>query len=83
MFMLNSTLAIIGVLMVPLSLIIALIIVRQSQKIFTKRFEAFGVLSGFLQEQYTGYKDILLYNKQEKAIHNFKEANEQLSKLVF
>ena len=67
MFMLNSTLAIIGVLMVPLSLIIALIIVRQSQKIFTKRFEAFGVLSGFLQEQYTGYKDIFIIQQTRKS----------------
>ena len=39
-----------------------------------------GDLNGAITEMYTGYNEILLYNKQEESIHKFKTINENLRK---
>ena len=57
--------------------------VRHSQKQFRLQQDAVGELNGRVTELYTGYNEILLYNKQKDAVENFKEVNARLQHHAF
>ena len=56
MFILKPSLALIGLAMFPVILIIARVILKKSRPLYNKRYSTYGVLTGHLQEQYTGCK---------------------------
>lgn len=78
MIRINVLMAAIAFLIIPLSLLITSIIVRHSQKQFRAQQNALGALNGAITEMYSGYNEILLYNKQEDSIEKFKKLNEEL-----
>ena len=78
MYSINIKLALLATLIIPLSLIITKIIVNKSQKLFNKQQDALGKLNGRVQELYTGFNEIKLYGKEDDALHDFMEANEEL-----
>lgn len=80
MFRTNVTMACIAFLIIPLTLLITQFVVRRSQKLFRAQQDALGDLNGAITEMYTGYNEILLYNKQEESIDKFKVINENLRK---
>lgn len=80
MFSTNVTMACIAFMIIPLTLLITQFVVRKSQKLFQAQQNALGDLNGAITEMYTGYNEILLYNKQEESIHKFKTINENLRK---
>ncbi|HHW79524.1 MAG TPA: ABC transporter ATP-binding protein [Acholeplasmataceae bacterium] len=83
MFILKPSLALIGLAMFPVILIIARVILKKSRPLYNKRYSSYGVLTGHLQEQYTGFKEITLYNKQEDASKMFDGIMDDLSDYVF
>lgn len=78
MYSINIKLALIASLIIPLSLLITRFIVGKSQNLFVKQQEALGKLNGRVQEIYTGFNIIKLYGKQDDAIKDLMEANEEL-----
>ncbi|MFR8213141.1 MAG: ABC transporter ATP-binding protein [Longicatena caecimuris] len=78
MFRLNVVMACTAVLIIPGMLLITITIVRHSQKRFAAQQNALGNLNGAITEMYTGYNEILLYNRQEASIDEFKRLNEEL-----
>lgn len=80
MFSTNVIMACIAFMIIPLTLLITQFVVRKSQKLFQAQQNALGDLNGAITEMYTGYNEILLYNKQEESIHKFKTINENLRK---
>lgn len=78
MIMIHPLMAAIAFLIIPLSVLITQAIVRMSQKRFKAQQDALGALNGAITEMYTGYNEILLYNKQYESIHKFQELNEEL-----
>lgn len=78
MFQLNVMMALITLVILPLSLGITQYIVRHSQRKFKAQQDAYGTLNGAITELYTGYNEILLFNKQQASIERFKELNEDL-----
>ena len=83
MYSINIKLALLSTLIIPLSLIITKIIVNKSQKLFVKQQNALGKLNGRVQELYTGFNEIKLYGKENDALHDFMEANEELRAMGF
>lgn len=83
MFMINWKMALIAALIIPLSLLITQAIVRKSQKRFKAQQDALGNLNGAITEMYTGYNEILLYNKQHDSIEKFRDLNEELCDNAF
>ncbi|MFR0367962.1 ABC transporter ATP-binding protein [Candidatus Phytoplasma palmae] len=83
MFWVNFRLGIFVFLIIPLSLISIFIINKKSSNIFIKRFNTTGEYNGFLQEKYTGHKEIILFNQQNKVIEEFELVNKKLSNLIF
>ncbi|WP_286908886.1 ABC transporter ATP-binding protein [Clostridium sp. UBA1652] len=78
MFSLNIKLALIAIIIIPLSYLASKFIVNKSQGLFNSQQEALGKLNGKVQETYTGFNEIKLYGKQEDSIEEFKEINEEL-----
>lgn len=68
---------------IPSALLITRFIVKRSQKRFKAQQDALGTLNGAITEMYTGYNEIMLYNKQEQSIEKFKDINENLRKNAF
>ncbi|CAP18297.1 Multidrug efflux pump, ATP-binding and permease protein [Candidatus Phytoplasma mali] len=83
MFSINWRLGLIVILVIPLSFFTIYKLSKKSQNIFIQRFETFGDYNGFLQEKYTGYKEIMIYNQQSKVIKEFQIKNNNLQKLIF
>ena len=78
MYSINFKLALLATLIIPLSLIITKIIVNKSQKLFNRQQTALGKLNGRVQEMYTGFNEIKLYGKEDDALKDFMETNEEL-----
>lgn len=70
-------------LIIPVALIITKIIVKRSQKKFQAQQDALGNLNGAITEMYGGYREILLFNKQQDAIEKFKDINQTLYRNAF
>ena len=78
MIRISPLMALIAFMIIPLSLLITIFIVTRSQKRFQAQQDALGALNGAITEMYTGYNEILLFNKQEDSIEKFKKLNEHL-----
>ena len=78
MFRIHVLMACIVFMIIPLSLLITVFIVRHSQKRFKAQQDALGALNGAITELYTGYNEILLFNKQQQSIEKFRNLNENL-----
>ena len=83
MFRLNAMMACVAIMIIPLSLLITQYIVRHSQRRFKDQQDALGTLNGAITELYTGYNEILLFNKQQDSIENFRKLNDNLRDNAF
>ncbi|GCD10133.1 ABC transporter ATP-binding protein [Clostridium tagluense] len=78
MFTINIKLALLAILIIPISYLLLKYIVSKSQNLFYKQQSALGKMNGKVQEIYTGFNEIKLYGKQEDAIKDFENINEEL-----
>lgn len=83
MYMINPKMAIIGTMIIPLSLLVTKLVVGKSQKLFKNQQDALGELNSTVTEKYTGYNEILLYNQQVESVEKFKKINENLKENAF
>lgn len=83
MFTINVKMALFTLLIIPLSYLISKLVVSKSQKHFNAQQDALGTLNGKVQEMFTGFNEIKLYGKEEDAIKEFKEANNDLRNYGF
>lgn len=78
MLTINIKLALLAILIIPISYFVSKFIVSKSQNLFYKQQKALGNLNGKVQEIYTGFNEVKLYGKQLDAIKDFKNINEEL-----
>ncbi|MBS5823147.1 MAG: ABC transporter ATP-binding protein [Clostridium argentinense] len=83
MFKINTKMALLAVLIIPLSYLVSKFIVGKSQRLFYRQQRALGKLNGKVQEMYTGFSEIKLYGKQNEAIEDFKNINQELCNTGF
>jgi len=80
MLRINVWLALIAVVMVPLSLVSALGVMKASTKHYSDQQNLLGDLNGFIEEMYNGQNVVQAYNYQDRACQRFDELNEALQK---
>lgn len=80
MFVININLALVIVLLTPMSLLISAIIVKKSKKYVKKEVELQGDISGYLEEYIGGERIVKAFNHEEESINNFKIYNENYCK---
>ena len=78
MFTISYKVALISLLIIPLSLIGLLLIVKFSQKYFKKQQVNLGKLNGYVEEMYSGHVIIKAYNKEEATLKDFGKINKEL-----
>ncbi|MGX7205383.1 ABC transporter ATP-binding protein [Enterococcus pingfangensis] len=70
----------IAILIVPLSLLLIMIVVKNSQKYFQTQQEYLGVINGKVEETIGGYTIVRLFNEEENSLNEFKKQNDVLFK---
>ena len=71
---------IVSLLILPISILVVVNIVKRSQKYFKYQQDYLGHVNGQVEEIYGGQTIVKAFNGEEKAINEFKKANEQLYK---
>lgn len=83
MFYINWLMALISLVMIPLSLFISKTIVGISQKYFQNMQNALGDLNGYVQENMTGFSVLKLYGREKETLQGFKKVNHNLNNFGF
>ncbi|MCL1795055.1 MAG: ABC transporter ATP-binding protein, partial [Oscillospiraceae bacterium] len=80
MFSINVAMTFLSLATIPVCMIILMLIMSRSRKYFAKQWELTGDLNGHIEEMYTGHSIVKAFAREEKAIKDFKEMNENLYK---
>ena len=78
MLRINPWLALIAVLMVPISLSAAMGVMKSSKKHFAAQQEYLGKLNGYVEEMYNGQALVQTYNYKDRAKAEFARINDSL-----
>ncbi len=78
MLTISPLLAFISLLAVPASMVVAVVIAKNSQKQFAAQWERTGNLNGHVEEMHTGHSIVKLFGRQEEAIAEFDRRNQGL-----
>lgn len=78
MFQMNVTISVVIVCVTPLSILVATIIAKKSDKLFKKQAKALGDLSGQLTEMIGNQKVVKAFQYEERAVNKFNKINQNL-----
>jgi ATP-binding cassette subfamily B multidrug efflux pump len=78
MFTISPLLAVISLLVVPASLVVTVLIIGRSQKLFAAQWASTGTLNGHVEEMHTGHAIVKAFGRQRQAVATFDEENERL-----
>lgn len=78
MLCVNWSLALMVILLAPMSLVLAIVITKRSKKLYKQRVEEQGVISGYSEEMITNMKVIKAFNNEDETCKKFDEINEKL-----
>ena len=78
MLTISPLLALISLLAVPASAMVAMLIAKRSQVQFAAQWERTGTLNGHIEEMHTGHAIVKLFGHQAEAIDEFDRRNEEL-----
>jgi ATP-binding cassette subfamily B multidrug efflux pump len=78
MLTINPLLAVISLLAVPASLVVTVLIIGRSQKLFAAQWASTGALNGHVEEMHTGHAIVKAFGRQRQAVATFDEENQRL-----
>ena len=78
MFVISPLLALIALVTVPLSIVVAMVIGKKSQPQFVRQWSTTGKLNAHIEEMYTGHSLVKVFGRQEESAALFDVQNEQL-----
>ncbi len=80
MLYINIPIAIIVIILTPLSLVVATIIANKTYKFFKEQLALRGELSGYVEEMISGQKVVKAFGYEEENQKNFEEINQRVYK---
>ena len=83
MFWISPLLASISLLVIPISVVVTVLIAKQSQKQFVAQWDRTGKLNGHIEEMHTGHNVVKVFGRQAEAIEVFDLENEGLYEASF
>ncbi|NQX25769.1 ABC transporter ATP-binding protein [Microbacteriaceae bacterium VKM Ac-2854] len=83
MFIVSWQLALIALISLPLSGIIAGVIGARSQKLFAAQWKNTGALNGHIEESFSGLEIVRAFGRDKEMLKEFDERNEGLYKASF
>ena len=83
MFIVSWQLALIALIALPLSALIAGVIGSRSQKLFTAQWKNTGSLNGHIEESFSGLELVRVFGRDKEMLAEFDERNEKLYTAAF
>ncbi|MBF4634852.1 ABC transporter ATP-binding protein [Agreia pratensis] len=83
MFIVSWQLALIALIALPLSAVIAGVIGARSQKLFAAQWKNTGALNGHIEESFSGLELVRVFGRDKEMIAEFDERNEKLYNASF
>lgn len=83
MIFLNSTLALVVIISIPLTYFGAQFILKKSQPYFKEQAAILGRLNGFVQENLSGFNVLKLYGREEASTEDFEDITTTLQQVGF
>ena len=80
MFSISWEMTIVSLLILPISGVILKKVIGKSQKYFVKQQEYLGHVNGQVEEVYSGHNIVKVFGREEQAIKDFENENEELYK---
>ena len=78
MLSINWVMTLIALLMVPLSVLLASVVVKRSQKYFYAQQSTLGDINTIVEETFSGHAIVKAFNRQDATIEHFNKTNEHL-----
>jgi ATP-binding cassette, subfamily B, multidrug efflux pump len=83
MFYISPTLALIALVTIPLTMIVAGTVMKRSQKHFVAQWRRTGTLNSEIEETFTGHNLVKVFGRQREVQASFEEENEALYESSF
>ncbi|MFJ5874581.1 ABC transporter ATP-binding protein [Streptomyces sp. NPDC093088] len=83
MFWISPLLALVALVTVPVSVVVAARIGKRSQPHFVQQWKSTGTLNAHVEEMYTGHALVKVFGRQEESAEDFREQNEALYEAGF
>ncbi|MFF8383531.1 ABC transporter ATP-binding protein [Streptomyces kanasensis] len=83
MFWISPMLALVALVTVPLSVVVAARVGKRSQPQFVRQWKATGRLNAHVEEMYSGHALVKVFGRQEEAARDFREQNDELFEAGF
>ncbi|MCX5213007.1 ABC transporter ATP-binding protein/permease [Kitasatospora sp. NBC_00240] len=78
MFWISPILALIALISVPVSVVVATKVGKRAQPQFVSQWKTTGQLNGHIEEMYTGHALVKVFGRQKESAATFREHNEAL-----
>ena len=78
MLSISPKMALIALLILPVSLALVMLVVKFSQKYFKAQQATLGVVNGQVEEVYSGHNVIKAFNREARVLADFNAANDKL-----
>jgi ATP-binding cassette, subfamily B, multidrug efflux pump len=78
MFSINWMMTLVALLVVPLSLIVIGLVIKQSQNYFKQQQDYLGHVNGHIEEMYSGHVVMRAFNGEAKSVQKFSGINDTL-----
>ncbi|WP_393057903.1 ABC transporter ATP-binding protein [Streptomyces sp. LN549] len=83
MFWISPLLALIALVTVPLSVVVATKVGKRSQPQFVQQWKVTGKLNAHIEEMYTGHTLVKVFGRQDESARDFAEQNDALYEAGF
>jgi ATP-binding cassette subfamily B protein len=83
MFWISPLLALVALITVPLSLLVAATIMKRSQRLFIAQWRSTGELNAHIEETFTGHALVKVFGRTQADARTFQEQNESLYQSSF
>ncbi len=83
MFWISPLLALVALITVPLSFVVAKSIGKRSQPHFVQQWKSTGKVNAHVEEMYTGHNLVKVFGRQEESAEQFAEQNDALYEASF
>lgn len=80
MISISGWMTLVALAIIPVSMIVVTLIVKQSQKFFKGQQKYLGHVNGHVEEMFSGHQVVRAFNGESKSIETFKGLNEKLYK---
>ncbi len=83
MFYISPTLALVALVTIPLSMLLAGLVMKRSQKQFIGQWRRTGTLNARIEEAFTGHSLVKVFGRQREVQESFEVENDELYKASF